>query len=125
MKNKKVLIIGSIHYKDRMLKHKAMLESASEIEVKLPILDERAHCEYALDVILQNIELIKWADVIHMFWDSRSVGTIADWQTAVALGKEVVPMWIEEKYTYKNAIAEYFFKFKRPKSSCSDDWGMD
>jgi hypothetical protein len=109
MKKLKVLIIGTLHLKDKMLKHKEFLESHDKCEVRLPVMDDYSECKSALDLIKTNIERIKWADEIHMFWDGRSVGTIADWQTSLALGKYVIPMYIEKQFTYQKAMEEHFF----------------
>lgn len=122
MSKKKILIIGSISYKNKILKHKKMYESIGDFEVKVPILDERDCCNDALEIIEKNIEMIKWADTIHMFWDGRSTGTIADWQTAVALNKPVIPVFIEEKFTYQSAMRIY--ELMRMKRS-DKDRGID
>ena len=107
---KKVLIIGTLHLKEKMLKHKEETEQNNPgWEVRLPVMDDYAEAKTALDVIKKNIELIKWADEVRMFWDGRSVGTCADWQTAVALDKPVIPIYIEDRYTFKNAMQEHFF----------------
>jgi|WetSurMetagenome_2_1015567.scaffolds.fasta_scaffold01001_41 hypothetical protein len=107
MNKKKILIIGSISYKNKLLEYKNRYESIEEYEVKIPILDDRDNCYAALDIIKKNIEMIKWADEIHMLWDGKSIGTIADWQTAVALGKPVTPIFIEDKFTYVQAMKSY------------------
>jgi nucleoside 2-deoxyribosyltransferase len=117
-KIKRVLIIGSLHYKEKMERHKKLLEEMNR-EVKLPVLDDYTDCRTALDVIRANIERIKWADIIHMFWDGRSIGTIADWQTAVALGKKVIPIHIEEDFTYKSAMVEYW------QEGANEKWNLE
>jgi len=103
---KKILIFGTIHLKDRMLKHKEYLGECGDI-VRLPVLDDYSgECKTALDIIKKNISEIKWCDEMHMFWDGRSIGTVADWQTGIALGKKVIPIFVENTFTYYNAMME-------------------
>ena len=71
---KKVLIIGTLHLKEKMLKYKEETEQNNPgWEVRLPVMDYYAEAKTALDVIKKNIELIKWADEVRMFWDGFPV----------------------------------------------------
>jgi hypothetical protein len=99
----KIAIIGSTQYKDKFIQHKTDMEAAGH-EVRLPSLDE--HDLSPLGILQSNLDLIVWADEIHLIWDCRSVCTWGDFCMAFALEKPVIPVYLEEKLM-KDIIIEY------------------
>ena len=89
----KIAIIGSTQYRyNRMQWAKNALEEAGH-EARLPTFDGGAKNE--LELMQQNLELIKWADAIHVFWDGRSIGTLMDIAMAFALDKPIELIHLE------------------------------
>ena len=92
---RKVVIIGSTQYYDRIIKHKEKLESEG-YEVLIPAFDD--HPEFdELEVCEYNLSLIEGADEVHMIWDQRSIGTIFDFGIVLALRKKFKIIYFEPK----------------------------
>jgi hypothetical protein len=94
---KRVVIIGTTSYRDKMVAHSLMLHEQDEsMEVKIPAfdsimdLDDLGVCEY-------NRALIEWADEVHMIWDQRSIGTIGDFFMCFALHKPFKIVYLNPK----------------------------
>ena len=106
-KDKKIFIIGSSQYIEKMKKHRDKLITVykgKNIEMRLPNLDD---CEGdSLDIGIKNRENMEWCDEVHVFWDQRSTGTIFDFGMAFALRKPIKIIYMEKK-TFKNAFELY------------------
>lgn len=99
----KIMIIGSTPYKDRMVKYQETLE-AERHEVRRPRFDDYDMNE--LDICLSNVEDIRWADRIDIFWDQRSIGTVFDFGAVVALKKPIKIAYLNPK-TFTNVMKWY------------------
>jgi len=75
-----------------------------DIEVRIPKFDDYELDE--LQICRRNVDDIKWADEVHVFWDQRSIGTIFDFGAAFALGKKVKLIFINLK-TFLNVMRWY------------------
>lgn len=100
----KITIIGTTAYQDRMENHKAALKiSGHQIKMpafdNIPCLDEVGVCEH-------NLDAIKWADEIHIFWDQRSPGTIFDFGMVFALKKPIKIIFLQSK-TFTRLMQKY------------------
>ena len=100
---KKIFCIGSTSYKHMMEAHALDMMDAGH-EVRIPKLDDYELDE--LQICKRNVEDIKWADEVHIFWDQRSTGTIFDFGAAFALGKKVKLIFINLK-TFLNVMRWY------------------
>ena len=98
----KIFCIGSTSYKEIMEEHQKLL--ALNNEVRIPKFDDYDLDE--LQICKRNVEDIKWADEVHIFWDQRSVGTIFDFGAAFALGKKIKLIFINNK-TFLNVMRWY------------------
>ena len=112
----KIMVIGSTQYYSKFLEHKEAMEKLGH-EVRLPALDDRPELN-ELGILRCNLELMKWADEVHVIWDQRSMGTMFDFGMAVALGKKIVITFLEPK-TFANALRQYekdngFLKRRKP-----------
>jgi hypothetical protein len=105
----KIAIIGSTGLRGMMFIHKKKMEEQGH-EVMLPIFDDDAPKD-SISVVKCNLNHIEWADVVHIIWDGRSIGTWGDFCMCVALGKDTKTIYMEEK-TIRNAIIEYSTKEK-------------
>lgn len=59
-----------------------------------------------LEICKYNLETIKNADEVHIFWDQRSMGTIFDFGMVFALRKKLKIVYMEGK-TFKNVMESY------------------
>jgi len=101
---KKIVIIGSTQYYDRIIKHKEKLESEG-YDVLIPAFDD--HPEFdELEVCEYNRGLIEGADEVHMIWDQRSTGTIFDFGILFALRKKLKIIYMEPK-TFSGVMKRY------------------
>ena len=93
---KRVVIIGTTSYRERINKYAFDLAVDTGLEVKVPAfddikdLDDLGICEY-------NRALIEWADEVHMIWDQRSIGTIGDFFMCFALHKPFKIVYLNPK----------------------------
>ena len=99
-------IIGSTQYKDKFVELKRRLISEGH-EVKTPAFDDHPECATELDIVKYNLSIIKWADEVHVIWDSRSIMTISDFHMCIALDKIVIIEYIESK-----EIRNIFFQYE-------------
>ena len=83
----KITIIGTTAYQNKMLKHKKEL-NAQGYQVKIPAFDNMPDLD-EIGVCTYNLDAIKWADEVHVFWDQRSIGTIFDFGMVFALKKPI------------------------------------
>ena len=103
----KITIIGTTSYKEKMLAHKTALEVLSHEahEVRIPAFDDHPDLD-DLGVCKYNLDLIRDADEIHIFWDQRSVGTVFDFGMCFALKKKVRVIYMEQK-TFRGVMEKY------------------
>ena len=107
---KKIAIIGSSQYREKIAKHKEELEGKGH-EVETPAFDD--HPEFdELGVCKYNRSLIEWADEIHMIWDQRSIGVVFDFGMLFALRKKFKIIYLEPK-TFTGVMEKY-------EDSCSE-----
>lgn len=92
---KKITIIGSTAYQDRMHTHKLQMEAEGH-EVNLPAFDSFVGFT-VLQICRYNLDKIKWADEIHIIWDARSSGTILDLGMCLALDKAIKVIYLNQK----------------------------
>ena len=97
---KKIFCIGTTSYKHMMEAHALDMMDAGH-EVRIPKLDDYELDE--LQICKRNVEDIKWADEVHVFWDQRSTGTVFDFGAAFALGKKIKLVFINQK-TFLNVM---------------------
>ena len=100
----KVAIIGTTAYKDHMLEHKLQLAQLGH-DAKIPAFDD-LKCEDEVEICDYNKSIIEWSDEVHIFWDSRSIGTLFDFGMCFALNKPIVIKYIERK-TFPNVMRQY------------------
>ena len=100
----KITIIGTTSYQGKMKRHKK-LQMKQGHEVKIPAFDNHPELD-DLGVCLHNLEKIKGADEVHMFWDQRSVGTVFDFGMCFALNKPLKIFYMEEK-TFRGVMEKY------------------
>ena len=103
----KIMIIGTTSYLDKMKQYKFEMELLQGNKVRIPALDSRPDLN-ELGICLNNLDGIKWADEIHVFWDKRSQGTIFDFGMAFALNKPLKIIYLEPK-TFVNLMKQYEF----------------
>ena len=99
----KIFCIGTTAYKHLMEEHASVL-SDEGFDVRIPKLDDYDLDE--LQICKRNVEDIKWADEVHVFWDQRSIGTVFDFGAAFALGKKIKLIFINPK-TFLNVMRWY------------------
>ena len=99
----KIFCIGTTSYKHMMQDHLYVLEEKGHA-VRMPKFDDYNIDE--LQICKRNVEDIKWADEVHVFWDQRSIGTIFDFGAAFALGKKIKLVFINQK-TFLNVMRWY------------------
>ena len=107
----KIMIIGSTQYYDKFITLRDKLLSEGH-EVRMPALDHHPEFNKELDIVRYNLENIKWADRIHVIWDSRSIMTISDLHMCIALDKIIVLEYIESKQI-RNIFFQYAEECKR------------
>lgn len=100
----RIALIGSTQYMEKMQEH------ANELTVEghtfeFPALDSVAELG-PIEICKYNLEMIKSADEVHIFWDQRSMGTIFDFGMVFALRKKVKIVYMEQK-TLKNVMESY------------------
>jgi len=101
---KNIAIIGSTSYRDKMLEHKKYIEHFC-LEVRIPAFDDHEDLD-EIGVCQYNLEIIKWADEVHVFWDQRSVGTVFDFGMCFALNKPIKIEYLQPK-TFANLMRKY------------------
>jgi len=107
--NKKIVIIGSTQYQDKMVLHKEYWE-LDGCEVRMPTFDNHPGLN-ELEVSERNLAMIEWADEVHLIWDQRSVGTIFDFGMVFALRKRLKIIYLEPK-TITGVMKKYEKKCK-------------
>ena len=100
----KIAIIGTTSYLEKMKHHKYHMERRGH-EVRIPVLDDRPELS-EIEICDCNLENIKWADRVDIFWDKRSMGTIFDFGMAFALGKKIKRVFMEPK-TFMKVMEQY------------------
>lgn len=100
----KITLIGSTQYKEKFMAAKTYYE-AKGYKVLMPAFDDHPTLD-ELGVMKYNLNQIKLGDVIGVIWDARSPGTWGDFCMAFALGKKIIPVYIEEK-TMAGVIRKY------------------
>lgn len=90
----KIMIIGSAGYMDLINQHLVDLEEHGH-EARKAAYDDLDINEYG--ICSYNRDCIKWADVVHVFWDGRSIGTQFDIGMAFALGKPILLVKLNTK----------------------------
>ena len=100
----KIMLIGSSQYLERMQYYKMLVEVNLGNEVRLPALDGDFRTE--LEIMHGNLDGIKWADEVHIFWDGRSTGFLLDFGMAVALEKPIRIIYLEQK-SLRNLVEQY------------------
>ena len=103
MKGKKVFIIGTTAYLDKMKEYQKKLYKRG-VNAKIPKFDHDREDELA--ICEKNREGIEWADEVHIFWDQRSMGTIFDFGMAFALRKPIKIIYLEKK-TFAGVMKKY------------------
>ena len=101
---KKIFCIGTTSYKHMMQEYADELNAKADFKVRIPKFDDYHLDE--LQICKRNVEDIKWADEVHVFWDQRSTGTIFDFGAAFALGKKIKLVFINRK-TFLNVMRWY------------------
>jgi len=104
VKNKKIIIIGSTQYFDKIVEHQKKLEALGHI-VLIPAFDDHKELD-ELGVCFHNRKKIKEADEVHVIWDQRSMGTIFDFGMAFALNKPIKIIYLEPK-TFAGVMTKY------------------
>jgi hypothetical protein len=98
----KIMIIGSAGYLEDIEEHRKKLEREGHA-VRRAAYDDLNANEYQICAF--NKAGIKWADVVHVFWDSRSIGTQFDIGMAFALDKPIQIMRLNPK-TLRNFVLQ-------------------
>lgn len=110
---RKIVIIGSTQYYDRIILHKEYLELEG-YEVLVPAFDD--HPEFdELQVCEHNRDLIEEADEVHLIWDQRSSGVIFDFGMLFALRKNFKIIYLEPK-TFSGVMKRY----EEKSNSCTE-----
>ena len=96
---KNIFIICSVRgmdeeYRKKLEEHVEILERFGD-DVHLPHRDTNQHAT-GIEICTQNMNAIKAADEVHMFYSSKSTGTHFDLGVAFALGKVLVVVENEE-----------------------------
>lgn len=100
----KIGIIGTTSYIERMKKHRDRLIFKKH-DARIPAFDYHPELD-ELGVCKFNLELIQWADQLHIFWDQRSTGTIFDFGMCFALNKPIKLIYLEPK-TFRGVMEKY------------------
>jgi hypothetical protein len=99
-----IAIIGSTGYQERMhIRLQRLMDDGHE--VKTPAFDDEPHLN-ELGIMMHNRDLIEWADEVHVFWDSRSIGTLMDVAMCIALRKPIQIIYMNKK-TLANVLLQY------------------
>ena len=104
----KIAIIGTTSYINKMKDYKEMLEKQGH-EARIPALDDRPELN-EIGICEHNLENIKWADRVDVFWDKRSMGTIFDFGMTFALNKPFKRVFMEPK-TFMAVMEQYENRF--------------
>jgi len=99
-----ITIIGSSCYREMMEEHKKLLENDGHT-VFLPAFDSYPELD-ELGVCTYNRNIIEKADVVHLFWDQRTTGTVFDFGMVFALRKRFVIQYMQEK-TLRGVMEKY------------------
>lgn len=92
---KKIMIIGSTHYLDKIMEHKRGLEEQG-FEVIIPAFDDHLDLD-DLGVCEHNRDIMEEADEIHLIWDQRSMGTVLDFGMCFGMRKPFKAIYLEPK----------------------------
>lgn len=99
------MLIGSTAYRDKMKKYSE--EKAKEGDICLmPAFDDHPADVQELQICANNLMAMEHCDVVHIFWDGRSTGTIFDLGMAFALRKPVKLVYLNSK-TMQNLFMQY------------------
>jgi hypothetical protein len=99
----KVMIIGSAVYLNEIRDHRSKLVALGH-DAKMAAYDDLDVKEFG--ICTYNKECIRWADVVHVFWDSRSIGTQFDIGMAFALDKPIQVIKLNPK-TLRNFVLQF------------------
>jgi len=103
--SKKVYIICSVREATRKVRVKledyATKLNVQNIQVYLPHVSTNQDGT-SIGICEQNVEAIKWADEIHIFYDKTSTGSHFDMGVAFALGKPIKLIENEPYEAYKD-----------------------
>jgi len=100
----KIMIIGSAGYLDEIKAHQASLRADGH-DAEIAAYDALKEAN-EFEVCSYNKDRIKWADEVHVFWDSRSIGTLFDIGMAFALDKPMLAIKLQSK-TFRNFVLQY------------------
>lgn len=118
----KIAIIGtSCYYTSKMIPYKKKLKDAGH-EVQLPILDDYPYLppkRIELMLMAGNLEAIKWADAVHVFWDGRSMGAWGDICMSFAVGRPIKVVYLE-KLSCRQFLLQYAKESEPPSEDKSD-----
>ena len=106
----KIALIGTTSYLGRMRGYKQHMVKEGH-EVKLPEFDDNKELD-ELEICEHNLEMIKWADEVHLFWNQRSTGVIFDMSMCFALRKTIKLIYLEPK-TFTGVFQKYEEKMKK------------
>lgn len=99
----KIAIIGSTRYVGKINKTAEVLRELG-LDVKVPKFDGEMKTE--LEIVLENREIIKWADIVVVFWDGASLGTVFDVGMAFALDKPIILAHLN-KFSFANLLRQF------------------
>lgn len=99
----KIAIIGSTRYVRQINKTAEVLRELG-LDVRVPKFDGELESE--LDIVSENREIIRWADVVVVFWDGASLGTVFDVGMAFALDKPIVLAHLN-KFSFANLLRQF------------------
>lgn len=71
-------------------------------KVHWPPRDTNQEDEHGYNICTENMNAIKYADVVHIVWDGKSTGSVFDMGMAFALGKKIVPISMPPLTEYKS-----------------------
>ena len=101
---KVVMLIGSTSYMNKMEEYKKRLE-AEGCEVMMPVFDSAPELN-ELGICAANMDMIMYADEVHLLWDGRSIGTVFDLGMCFALGKPLTIAYLNHK-TMEGLVRQY------------------
>ena len=104
MIKKRIMLIGSKQFFDKMHMYKRKLEDENCI-VTVPAFDN--HPEFdTLEICEYNRDLMEHCDEVHIIWDQRSIGTIFDFGMCFAMRKPFRIAYLGDK-TFIEAMRGY------------------
>lgn len=98
----KVAIVGSTRYVDIMRKAVSVLQDLG-YEARIPVFD--GDCRTELEIVENNRELIRWADIVVVYWDGASIGTVFDMGMAYALEKPILLAHLN-RFSFANLLKQ-------------------